>query len=360
MYNTVEPSGVEYLLQLNSIMSSEFITPDASNERCLYSTQHSTPICVTKCMDSRVNFSLLTMIPSGVLQPWRNLGGRFDYGWPHFQELIRKWYEHTSRKGSLKPLMVHTYHFSESKKELGCRGWNNNSEASKEHCFKLREQCETLFGSSSVCVVSIGIETDTNALIVHSADKTVLDMRTLPDPHSVLTSLTRMFPHFPSKVITDFAHLLAGNSEHISRIKLSLRTPEETDHKEWALMVGGAFDWLHIPDLALIVGPFDQSLETPIRTTASLILENIVSKRVDPNKNGIVMMSASPVYDIGNGIDLRGARMQAEFLASLTMGIVMRDFPALAEYMYPLVGTVDMETRIFHRQDYDPSPSSLL
>ena len=311
-------------------------------------------------MDSRVNFSLLTMTPSGVLQPWRNLGGRFNYGWPHFQELTRKWYKHASREGSLKPLMVHTYHFSESKKELGGRGWNCDTEASKKHCFELRNQCERLFGARSVCAVSIGIETDTNALIVHSADETVLDMRTLPDPRLVAISLSRMFPHFPTKVITDFAHLLAGNSEHISRIKLSQRTPEETDHKEWALMVGRAFDWLHIPDLALIVGPFDYNLETPIRTAASLILENIVSKRVDPNKYGIVMMSASPVYDRGNGIELSGARMKAEFLAALTMRIIERDFPALDEYMYPLVGTVDMQTRIFHRQDYDPSPSSFL
>ena len=240
MYNTVEPSGVKYLLLQNSIMSEEFTTPDSSNQRRLYLKQHSTPICVTKCMDSRVNFSLLTMTPSGVLQPWRNLGGRFNYGWPHFQELTRKWYKHASHEGSLKPLMVHTYHFSESKKELGCRGWNFDTEASKKHCFELLNQCERLFGARSVCAVSIGIETDTNALIIHSADKTVLDMRTLPDPRLVLTSLTRMFPHFPSKVITDFAHLLAGNSEHISRIKLSQRTPEETDHKEWALMVGGA------------------------------------------------------------------------------------------------------------------------
>ncbi|NWF73057.1 MAG: hypothetical protein HXY51_08495, partial [Nitrospirae bacterium] len=41
-----------------------------------------------KCMDGRLNLSVATNTPPGIIEPIRNLGGRFDLGWPHFGEVI--------------------------------------------------------------------------------------------------------------------------------------------------------------------------------------------------------------------------------------------------------------------------------
>ena len=39
-------------------------------------------------MDGRINISVATDTPAGIILPLRNLGGRFNLGWPYFAEVL--------------------------------------------------------------------------------------------------------------------------------------------------------------------------------------------------------------------------------------------------------------------------------
>ena len=63
-------------------------SPESFLARDLYNAKHNTALLALKCMDGRLNLPVATNTPSGIIQPFRNLGGRFDLGWPHFGEVI--------------------------------------------------------------------------------------------------------------------------------------------------------------------------------------------------------------------------------------------------------------------------------
>ena len=45
-------------------------------------------------MDGRLNLALMTETPPGIVQPFRNIGGKFDLGWPYFGILMREWVDY--------------------------------------------------------------------------------------------------------------------------------------------------------------------------------------------------------------------------------------------------------------------------
>ena len=95
----IEGDIVKFILDRNAAQSEAFTDPSAQLKRRLYRAQHPTEILVLKCMDGRLNLSLYTETPPGILQPFRNIGGKFDYGWPFFQELIRDGVNFSVAKG---------------------------------------------------------------------------------------------------------------------------------------------------------------------------------------------------------------------------------------------------------------------
>jgi hypothetical protein len=42
-------------------------------------------------MDGRLNLPVMTQTAVGIIQPFRNLGGKFDLGWPFFQATLETW-----------------------------------------------------------------------------------------------------------------------------------------------------------------------------------------------------------------------------------------------------------------------------
>ena len=47
------------------LSASRFTSPDAEGARSLYKSQHPTEICALKCMDGRLNLSIITQTPAG-------------------------------------------------------------------------------------------------------------------------------------------------------------------------------------------------------------------------------------------------------------------------------------------------------
>src|SRR3989344_5287774 len=103
------------ILKHNEEQSVYFTSPDARLARTQYRAKHPTAIAALKCMDGRVHLPLMTHTPLGILKPWRNLGGKFDMGWPHFGLEVSTWVDQEVNAGRDCLIFV-TYHFSKGDK----------------------------------------------------------------------------------------------------------------------------------------------------------------------------------------------------------------------------------------------------
>src|SRR3989338_8766546 len=91
--------GIQELLELNRAHSEEFVSPATATARRLWRAQHPTEIAAFKCMDGRINLPVITQLPLGIIAPWRNIGGRFDIGWPLFGSELREWRDYAVSRG---------------------------------------------------------------------------------------------------------------------------------------------------------------------------------------------------------------------------------------------------------------------
>ena len=82
---------IDWLSALAARHGEDYRSPEAMLARARYQSQHPTAIAVLKCMDGRINIPVATGTPIGLLMPFRNLGGRFDLGWPHLGEVVTQY-----------------------------------------------------------------------------------------------------------------------------------------------------------------------------------------------------------------------------------------------------------------------------
>ena len=92
---------IKYLLALNKKHSDLFISPKVSGERRLYRSKYPLEIIAYKCMDGRLNLSLMTETAPGIIQPMRNVGAKFVFGWPVVMDVITEHYEYALKKSGL-------------------------------------------------------------------------------------------------------------------------------------------------------------------------------------------------------------------------------------------------------------------
>jgi len=354
-----QPSGVQFLLDHNAAQSADFTNPKEVERRQSYVHQHPTSFHVLKCMDGRCDMAQVTETPAGTITPWRNLGGMFHLGWPTFQQQLLRALK-VAKQEEMPVAIIVTYHFSASQPHLGCKGWGYDTEAAKAYTQKFQAKATTFF-NNGVPVIVMGLETDRQALLVEGWNGETLDIRESLglSEQELATKLTTMFPGCDPRVLRDLVPLLAGNSRHVTEVQNQQLTPEDVDHQEWTLAIGRGFDWLHLYNVAIIIGPFDVDISKPLRIGAGLLAENVTSGRVDPNKHGLVVMSASPTWRRQGTTDWSGAETKAAFFAAKTMRLIQEEYKEIAEYAYPLVGVVDMHTRLFHRQEFDSEADQL-
>jgi len=338
-------AGIDYLLDLNERHARDFI--DLAVERRRYRGEHPTEIAALKCMDGRLNLPVMTQTTVGIIQPFRNLGGKFQLGWPFFQAVLDQWVQYAIGRGRHCMVFV-TYHYARGDIHRGCRGFNYDTAAARDTAIKLKSQFDHIYGQGAVFPIVCGIETDLDALILHGEDENrSVDLANVKETTELeLDELLRsLYPSMPLKVIRDLMPLVRGNVRHIAEIRASNRAIEEAEHKEWVLGIGRGFDWLHEFNTAFIVGPFDPHLSVTIETAATLLQGNIDDGRVDP-KNGIVLLTSAAYRDV-TGPEYHLAREKASFLSKFSIDIIRDRVPNLIPYLQILTGVADLNTRKF-------------
>ena len=340
---------IAWLLDLAHRHTAEFRSPEAYLARELYLAKHPTAIIVLKCMDGRINIPVATGTPPGIIQPFRNLGGMFDLGWPHLGEVLAESVYRTVASGR-RVLIFITYHFSRGDASRGCAGFAYNTAAALEHCRAIKQQAEHIFGArhDTVYPILCGYETDEDALLLHGFNDEVLDLAsvTSTDAASLGLRLNSLCPDMPEQMQQDLLPLLQGNLKWISQVRTTCRLLD-IEHREWMICLGRGFDFLHTPNLALIVGPYSPDLADPIRKAAGIIEANMLAGRIPDD--GFLLFASVPYEEIG--MDRSRAELKSRFLADFAAEVIRAEFPELAERMHTQRAVLSWRSRALELLD---------
>lgn len=341
-------SFVQMVLDRNREQSALFCSPDAQQARRRYRALHPTEIAWFKCMDGRLNGPVITRTPVGIIQPFRNLAGSFDLGWPYLGELVQQWVDYAVDHGRHCMPFI-TYHWSKSDKHKGCRGHDYDVEKAKADARRFLKAIEYVFGQehNEVYPILTGLETDEDTMVLNGPRNQELDISKALDWSSdeLSNCVQELFPDMEDSVANDLSPLLQGNITHIKSLRDNPRTVEETVHAEQILAIGRGFDWMHWLNRALIIGPFSYDLAEPIRTAAEIILDNIRKGRVSAHDGALLMTSG--VYREKTGSYPRMAESKARSLEAFALKVIKESVPDLYPYLHVLSGTVDTNTRLF-------------
>jgi hypothetical protein len=344
---------IDWVFDLAQRYSAEFCSPDAFLARERYLALHPTAIAVMKCMDGRINIPVATNTPPGIIQPFRNLGGMFDMGWPHLGEVLAQYVQRMVRNGR-RVLILITYHFSRGDVQRGCSGFGCDTEAAITYTREIRRQMEAIFGVAHDTVYPLicGFETDKDALLLHSSDGRILDLSGGITVNELVPELAGRFYDMPGEMRGDLLPLLAGNLSHIRGLRQERRTLV-VEHREWMICLGRGFDFLHTPNLALIIGPYSPNLADPIRKAASIIENNMEAGRIPDD--GFLLLASVPYDEIG--VDRARAVLKSHFLSMFAAEVIIREFPDLAGKMIRRTAVLDWNSR---RIDALPEPDNLI
>lgn len=338
---------ITFLLEHNKRQSELFCSPDAALARRQYRATHPTEIAALKCMDGRLNLAVQTQTPPGIIQPFRNIGGMFDIGWPYFGEIASGWVNYAISKGRSGVILV-TYHYSKGDAHRGCRGFNYDTEAAKAYTRDLSNQIERVFGTEHKVIypIQVGIETDDEALIVHGKNGETLNLAEEPaaTEDALRQRVEKLYPDMGKQMAVDIVPLFLGNQRHIAAIRASNRPVVNTEHREQVLVVGRGMDWLHLPNKALIVGPYSYNLREPIVAAAGILLDNIKKGRV-PEQDGLVLLT-SAAYREDAGFEKLRAIEKARSFADFALDAIYEAVPEIKPHLYLLASIVDLNTRL--------------
>ena len=347
IHNQAIAQRIDWLFDLARRHGETFRGPEAWLARERYLAEHPTAIAVLKCMDGRINIPVATHTPTGILMPFRNLGGIFDLGWPHLGEVLAHHVQRMTGTGR-RVLFLITYHWSRGNPRRGCAGFNYDTAAAIAHTQEIRRQVEHIFGSGHGTVYPLvcGFETDEDALVIHGVEGRTLDLATLGawDVATLEPRLAALLPDMPAQMRADLLPLLAGNLEHIAQVREQVRRRERTldiEHREWMICLGRGFDFLHTPNLALIIGPYSPDLADPIRKAAGIIEGNMGAGRIPAD--GFLLLASVPYDEIG--VDRARAELKSRFLSGFAAEVIRAEFPALAGRMAMRTAVLDWRSR---------------
>lgn len=338
---------IAWLLELAERHSAHYSSPESALARERYLAEHPTAILVLKCMDGRVNIPVVTHTPIGILSTFRNLGGRFDLGWPHLSEVMTDQVRRAVQAGR-RVLILITYHFSQGDPQRGCAGFNYDTAAAMAHTLEIRRQIEFIFGSThgTVYPLVVGLETDEDALIVHGQDGEKLELANLTasERANLALRLAALLPDMHAQMRADLLPLLLGNLDHIDDIRAQNRRRERTldiEHREWMICLGRGFDFLHTPNVALIIGPYGPNLALPIQRAAGIIQSNMEAGRIPAD--GFLLLASMPYDEIG--VERARAEVKSRFLARFGAEVIRRELPGLIDKMTTLTAVLDWRSR---------------
>jgi hypothetical protein len=338
---------IDWLFQLAHRHGETFRSPEAWLARQRYLAEHPTAIAALKCMDGRIHIAVATKTPAGILMPFRNLGGMFDLGWPHLGEVVAHHVQRMVGAGR-RVLFLITYHWSRGNPKRGCAGFGYDTEAAIAHTRQIRRQLEAIFGAGHGTVYPLvcGFETDEEALTLHGNNGESLDLATLgaADLPTLEPRLAALLPDMPAGMRADLLPLLHGNLAHIAEIREQTARHErllDIEHREWVICIGRGFDFLHTPNLALIIGPYSPDLAEPVRKAAGIIASNMQAGRIPGD--GFLLFASVPYDEIG--VDRARAELKSRFLSGFAAEVIGREYPELAAKMTTRTAVLDWQAR---------------
>ena len=340
----------QYLLELNTSQSQEYCSPDSEWSRIQYRIAHPTEIAALKCMDGRIHLPVITQIPIGIIQPYRTIGGQFDLGEKRFGILIHDWVRYSVGKGR-KCLVLATYHWSKGEEHRGCKGFNYDLKNARTYAYHLKCQFDRVFGEehSVVYPIQVGVETDLDTLVLHSGDgKKILDLSTLEEHISELnleTMVRDLYPDMDTQVLKDLMQLLMGNIRHIAEIRKANRPIQDVEHREQILGLGRGFSWLHLPNKALLIGPYSYDLNEPIEVAGNLILKTLKGDSTLMKQGAVAMISAP--YRGDTATERLLAIESAESMARFCAKVLNNRVKDLIPHIQFLVGTLNEKKLLF-------------
>lgn len=315
-----------------------------------YQKEHPTKLLVFKCMDGRILFSSFTETPLGFLRNFRNLGGQFNFGWRAFRDFLTAIVDrcYIEKRGCLA---IITYHYSEGDKHRGCAGYGYDKEASIRGAMGFKKQLERAYKGlpHQMVPIVIGIETDEESLIIHGDNNEKLELAKLPldtSEEQVFSELGHLFEGKNSQMSVqmrmDLLPLLLGNISHTHKVKASNRPIIEMNHGEWIVGVGGAsaFDFLHVPNAAIIVGQYNPNLGKIIEKAFSVIKDNW------KEGNKFFTLAGASYGQTNWGVVYEQHAMEdVRYYNRLIREIASKHYKELLPHMYQIRGLIDVETQ---------------
>lgn len=164
-------------------------------------------------------------------------------------------------------------------------------------------------------------------------------------PEEIKQRIHDLYPDFPNGVICDFTHVLEMNIRHIPTAIKSREGMKVVDHEEKMIGFGTGFDWLHIPNFALLVNPVAIDPEIPLVTSGKLLLTNFELERIKAEEGALIMISTSYRKDE----DRLHSQIKARDLANYAYSKLQAQLPDLfTKYNVKFaIGTMDQKTRLF-------------
>jgi hypothetical protein len=253
-------------------------------------------------------------------------------------------YVHDQVSTGRRVLLLITYHYSKSDKQRGCAGFNYDTEAARAHTYTIKHQVEHVFGAGHGTVYPIvcGFETDEDALVLHGSNGEMLDISQLAarDQDGLRPRLEQIFPDMPSQTRHDLEPLVLGNMDRIVEVQKTERTLD-VEHREWMICVGRGFDFLHMPNLALIIGPYSPDLAEPIHQAAGIIDANMRAGRIPDD--GFLLLASVPYAEVG--VDRARAELKSRFLSKFAADVIRAQHPKLAPKMQVRTAVLDWRSR---------------
>jgi hypothetical protein len=152
--------------------------------------------------------------------------------------------------------------------------------------------------------------------------------------------LEKLFPDMPGQIRFDLEPLVLGNQARITEVRKIERTLD-VEHREWMICVGRGFDFLHMPNLALIIGPYSPDLAEPIRNAANIIEGNMRAGRIPDD--GFLLLASVPYAEVG--VDRARAELKSRFLSQFAADVIRAGHPALAAKMQVRTAVLDWRSR---------------
>ena len=157
----------------------------------------------------------------------------------------------------------------------------------------------------------------------------------------------------PAQMRHDLATLLHGKLGHLAQVREQNARRErllDIEHREWMICIGRGFDFLHIPNLALIIGPYSPDLADPIRKAAAIVQSNMGAGRIPDD--GFLLLASSPYHE--PGADRARAELKAKFMSRFAAGVIEAEFPELAARMHRRVTVMNWNSRVLESLPLEP------